>query len=98
MRYIQFYVNSTGYIEGSSPPQFSEEHVKPIERLGSDGVVHCDGRWSLATCIEKAKEHMRSCVHMHDIGFRIMQGSSYSNARPLTELIKYNLLTMDTFK
>ena len=52
--FIQFYRLSTGYIQGSIPPKFDKAHAKPIEALGSDGVLFVDGRWSKSTQHEKA--------------------------------------------
>ena len=55
-RYVQFYTLSTGYVPGTIPPQFSPEHVKPIEALGSDSIAFLDGRYGLARCIQEARD------------------------------------------
>ena len=47
--FIQFYTLSAGYIQGTIPPKFDKAHAKPIEALGSDGVLFVDGRWSKST-------------------------------------------------
>ena len=54
--YIQFKTLSTGYIKGSIPPQFSNDCIKPIDKLGSDGVFYLDNRLSLNTMINKGIE------------------------------------------
>jgi len=49
--YAQFYHNSTGYINGSCPPEFSKENIKPIPMCGSNGVFILDGRNNLSTMV-----------------------------------------------
>jgi hypothetical protein len=46
--FIQFYRLSAGYIQGTIPPKFDKVHAKPIEALGSDGVLFVDGSWSIS--------------------------------------------------
>ena len=58
MRFIQFYSMSTGYIEGTIPPQFSE-NKNPIPACGSDSIYKCDGRWGLSTMHRVAREQAR---------------------------------------
>ena len=53
--FIQFYRLSTGYIQGTISSRFDKAHAKPIEALGSDGVLFVDGRWSKSTQHEKAR-------------------------------------------
>lgn len=81
MRYVQFFQNSTGYIAGTIPPQFSPEHVKPIPECGSDSVLHLDGRFSMSTCVRIARDacrNRRGCV-----GFTLNAGRSYSDSREI---------------
>lgn len=88
MRYIQFFHNSTGYIAGTTPPQFSPEHVKPIPDCGSDSVLRLDGRFNMSTCVQVAREACRArrgCV-----GFTINAGRSYSDSR---EIRKFEQVT-----
>ena len=66
--YIQFKTLSTGYIPNSIPPKFSEEYVKPIDMLGSDGIYYLDNRLSLDNMINKAYE---ICKKRNFIGFEI---------------------------
>ena len=58
--FIQFYSLSTGYIQGTIPPKFDKAHAKPIEAMGSDGVLLVDGRWSKSTQHEKAREYAKA--------------------------------------
>ena len=58
--FIQFYTLSTGYIKGTIPPKFDEAHQKPIEAMGSDGVLFVDGRWSRPTQHAKAREYAKA--------------------------------------
>lgn len=81
MRYIQFFHNSTGYAAGTTPPQFSPAHVKPIPDCGSDSVLRLDGRYSIDTCARIARESCRKrrgCV-----GFTLNTGRSYSDSREI---------------
>lgn len=74
--YIQFKTLSTGYISGTIPPQFSKEHVKPIDRLGSDGVYYLDNRLSLDSMINKGYELCES--RGNKVGFSIVGYSDNS--------------------
>lgn len=42
--FAEFYQLSNGYIDGTIPPQFSEDHIKPIRVLGDRGLIYIDGR------------------------------------------------------
>ena len=78
MKYVQFYHNSTGYIAGSIPPRFSDEHIKPIPMCGSDSVYILDGRNNLDTMIsdaEKRVEKMRT-IHPYICGYKIIKAQS----------------------
>ena len=78
MRFIQFYSMNTGYIEGTIPPQFSE-NKKPIPACGIDSIHKCDGRWSLSTIRNVAKElgHARGFI-----GYSIEAGD-FLNSSPV---------------
>lgn len=73
--YIQFKTLSTGYISGTIPPQFSKEYVKPIDRLGSDGVYYLDNRLSLDNMINKGFDLCK--IRGNKVGFSIVR---YSNS------------------
>jgi len=78
MKYIRFKVLSTGYIPNSIPPRFSDEYIRPIDLLGSDGVCHLDGRWNMGSMINYAY----SVLCRHDkrksiVGFDIIQAENY---------------------
>lgn len=69
--YIQFKCLSTGYVDGSIPPKFSKECVKPSNCLGSDGRVRLDGRLSLDSMIS---EGVRLCRERgNKVGFSIVR-------------------------
>ena len=78
MKYIQFFTKSTGYISGTIPPQFSDNNIKPIELLGSDGIFYLDGRCSLQSCINVGYNILpRKRIA---IGFKIIQAQSLSDS------------------
>jgi hypothetical protein len=54
--YIKFKILSTGYVEGTIPPQFSKDQVRPIDACGSDSVYYLDNRLSLSNMILKGRE------------------------------------------
>jgi hypothetical protein len=73
--YIQFKTLSTGYIQGSIPPQFTKENVKPIDKLGSDGIYCLDNRLSLPNMIGKG---INLCtIKGNKVGFSIVR---YNNS------------------
>lgn len=78
MNYVQFYQNSTGYIAGSIPPRFSDDHIRPIEMCGSDGVYILDGRNNLDNMIIDAEERMEKMrtIHTYIIGYKIIKAQS----------------------
>jgi hypothetical protein len=81
MTYVQFYQNSTGYIAGSIPPRFSDEHIKPIEMCGSDSVYILDGRNNLENMVcdaEKRMEKMRT-IHADICGYKIIRAQRLSD-------------------
>lgn len=78
MRFAQFYKLSTGYIAGSIPPRFSPDNVKPIEALGSDGVLIIDGRLTLDNARAVAAER---CKARGFIGYSIHHGETFSRSR-----------------
>ena len=69
--YIQFKALSTGYIQGSIPPIFSKENVKPIDKLGSDGIYYLDNRLSLENMINKGINLCK--VKNNNVGFSIVR-------------------------
>lgn len=79
MKYIQFYRLSTGYIEGTVPPQFDKNAIKSIEACGSDGVMKVDGKFGPATIRTMAES---VCQNRKFVGWQLMQGASFSSSRP----------------
>lgn len=73
---------STGYIEGSIPPQFDDAHKKPIEACGSNGVLILDARCSTQFKLDVAEV---TCKKRGFVGYRIYQGVSFSSAKPISE-------------
>lgn len=69
--YIQFKTNSTGYIQGTTPPQFSKNNIKPINQLGSDGVYYLDNRLNLSNMIAKGFELCKQ--RNNKVGFSIVR-------------------------
>jgi hypothetical protein len=74
MRYIQFQKYSTGYIEGSIPPKYSNEHIKLIDAVGSDRVFKLDGRKSLETQIIVGKKLTKKRKF---ISFKIIEATNF---------------------
>jgi len=74
--FAEFYQESTGYVEGSIPPQFSKGNVKLIPACGSDSIIYFDGRYSLNHCINLANEYM---IKNKFKGFKIHKGDLRSN-------------------
>ena len=87
-RFAQLFVNSTGYIPGTCPPQYDEKLIRPIERLGSDGVIPLDARHSLTKSVEITKEIARKRGKFIT-GFQIMKvkdpNRPFTSAEPLTQ-------------
>ena len=86
MIYAQFKVLSTGYIDGSIPPQFSDDHKKPIDLLGSDGVAVLDGRKTITNLIFDAIKIMNNHINKNSIiGFEIIKANDFrGNGKILT--------------
>lgn len=84
MRYIQY------YNECREEDSFTE--VDPStgtilkQALASDGVHHIDGRLNMASVHLSAVQQARSLrgVGKNFKAFRVFNGQSYSNARPVT--------------
>jgi len=78
---------STGYIQGSIPPRFSDDNRKPIELLGSDGCYPADGRFGLNRIIFEAEKRANNLKNIHSIvGFQIIQALSFpQNGRIIYE-------------
>jgi hypothetical protein len=78
MKYVQFYKLSTGYIEGTIPPQFREDAKKPIEAIGSNGVCVIDGRLNLHNALRIAR---RVCNERGFMGYSLHVGRSFGDSR-----------------
>ena len=75
MKYTEFYHLSTGYIEGTIPPQFSVDYIKPIPACGMDSIMYHDGRYNLEHIINDSYNRL-SKLGKHYIGFKIIQGQN----------------------
>lgn len=74
--YVQFFENGTGYVQGTIPPVFSKDNIKPVELLGSDGVYILDGRNSINTMIKDSVLRIDKLKRVHEIvGFEIRKGN-----------------------
>lgn len=80
MTYAEFYHLSTGYIEGTIPPQFNDANRKPIPVCGSDSVLKMDGRFSKRTMIQIAT---KIGTQRGFIGFTLNAGESFSRSREI---------------
>lgn len=83
--YAEFYHNSTGYIDGTIPPQFSAEHIKPIPACGDRSIIWLDGRMSRCNMHYIAAEE---CAKRGFIGYKLIKGESLSNASAITEYVE----------
>jgi hypothetical protein len=73
--YIQLKQLSTGYVEGTIPPQFSKDNIKPINKLGSDSIFFLDNRLNLQSMVYIANKICKDTKN--NVGFEIVQ---YNNS------------------
>lgn len=82
--YGQFWTLSTGYVEGTIPPVFKKEAVKPIPRCGSDGIMRLSGRqaghWADILRTE--------CRRRGFVGFSVIAGESLLFAKEIREMVE----------
>lgn len=83
--FAEFYHNSTGYIEGTIPPEFSPEHVKPIPACGDRAIVWLDGRMSHLSLHETA---MKTCEERGFIGYKLIRGESLLRTQPISNYVR----------
>lgn len=62
------------------------QHENGEDCCGSDSMFLCDGRWSVSTCIDRAKEYYSKLINK-PYGFKIYVGTVLHH-RPISELIK----------
>ena len=68
------------------------------DRLGSDGCISCDGRWSIKHCIDYAVEfaNRQRAVNSSKVRtFTILGGVTLMRARPITP--EFTVIPGDTF-
>ena len=81
MLYAQFYNLSTGYVEGTIPPQFGEPQL--IEASGDRAVIILDARYNKATNEEiSAKE----CAKRGYKAWRIFRGETFNRSSSVSDL------------
>ena len=85
MIFAEFWHNSTGYVAGTIPPQYSPDSVKLIPACGSDSVAVLDGRLGPARRIEEARA---ICKKRGFLGFSIHAGESFSRSSTIRNLEK----------
>ena len=78
MRFAEFYHLSTGYIEGTIPPRFSPDHVKPIPACGDRSVLILDARNRMEVSAFAAE---KECKRRGYVGFTINEGDSFTRSR-----------------
>ena len=81
MIYAQFYSMSTGYVDGTIPPQFDDAHKKPIEACGDRSIVIIDARLSKENIGAIAA---KTCKERGYCGYRIFKGDSILNGKPIS--------------
>lgn len=72
--YCEFKHLSTGYINGTIPPQFSKDNVKPIPMCGSDSVMVLDARKNVYNMVEDCIKRMEQ---LKAVGFTIIAATSF---------------------
>ena len=85
--HAEFYHLSTGYIEGTTPPQFSKENKKPIPACGGDSVLVLDGRNNIDNMISDATNYNNRMKNKFT-GFKILKGESFTRSREITDYIE----------
>lgn len=90
--YAQFQTESSG--QAFKDGKMINVTKFPIDALGSDGVFILDGRNSLCTMKEDAKQRMQQLSKVRSfIGFKIMQGERFTKSKEI-----YNSLEISAKK
>ena len=79
MLYAQFYKNSTGYIEGTIPPQFGTPAL--IEACGDRAVIVLDGRVSPKSNGEIAA---KECEKRGYKAWAIFRGDTFTHSKRIS--------------
>lgn len=85
MIFAQFYKMSTGYVEGSCPPEFREDNKKLIPDVGSESILILDGRKKLSSLIIDAND---ICKKRGGLGFTLHKGDFRKDVRIVPGIIK----------
>lgn len=81
MLFAQFYKMSTGYIDGTIPPQFGEK--KLIEASGDRSVIVLDGRLSGSFNCHIAREE---CKKRGYVAYALFKGLTFTRASQITNI------------
>ena len=73
--YAQFFTHSTGYVEGTIPPQFSKDAVRPIEACGDRGTLRLSGA-RMPLNQPTLRVARQECRRRGFVGFSIIAGES----------------------
>jgi len=75
--YAVLQVLSTGYIDGTIPPKFSEDNKKPIDMCGSDSIVNLDGRKSVYNLQNDVRLKIGKMKNSSIVKFRIVKTNEF---------------------
>lgn len=79
-RYIQYYQLASPYDWDTG--KFLPQRLQPV--VGSDGVLPLDGRYSVKTCLEKARQHARKKA-VRPNAFALVRGTLADMPRNLAD-------------
>jgi len=75
--YAVLQVLSTGYINGTIPPQFNENNKQPIDMCGSDSIVNLDGRKSIYNLQNDVRTKINNMRRSDIVKFRIVKTNDF---------------------
>ena len=75
--YAILQVLSTGYIQGTTPPKFSNDNKKPIDACGSDSIVRLDGRKSIYNLQNDVRTQINKTRRSDVVRFRIVKAAQF---------------------
>lgn len=80
--YATFYTMSTGYVEGSCPPEFDDNNRKPIEACGDRSIIIIDGRTTKTNAQEIAKY---ACIVRGYVGYVLHHGDNIRDMKAIAD-------------
>ena len=75
--YATLQILSTGYIQGSIPPEFSDDNKKPIDMCGTDSIVNLDGRKSIYNLQNDVRTQINKMRRSDIVKFRIVKAAQF---------------------